>query len=131
MHADRASDSDRLGGLSPAAFQQAPKVRAENPDGANGGQPDYNPNVSGLSVLVLDNSFATVMGGVPGSETLPGGVEGQQLTIVGNGNEVAIFFSLPDLKLKEGGTWSGEKGDTLSLVRAGGVWYETGRSKNH
>ena len=28
-------------------------------------------------------------------------------------------------------TWAGKKGDTLSLILADGVWYETGRSKNH
>jgi hypothetical protein len=106
-------------------------VRVENPDNGKGGAADFTPDVSGLSVLVLDNSVATVMGGEPGEASLPGGVEGQRLTLVGNGNEVVIFVSQPDLKLKEGGTWAGEKGDTLSLVLAGGIWYETGRSKNH
>jgi hypothetical protein len=106
-------------------------VRVENPDTAKGGAPDYTPDVTGLSVLVLDNSVATVMGGEPGEASLPGGVEGQRLTIVGTGKEVVIFVEHPDLKLGNAGTWAGEKGDTLSLVLAGGIWYETGRSKNH
>jgi hypothetical protein len=126
INSDHAANSDLLDGLDSAAFQRLPKVRTEDPTVTN----DYTPDVSGLDVLVLHNTNATVMGGIPPEPSFTGGVEGQRLTIVGTGNEVVIFTDQNDLQLASS-SWAGEKGDTLSLVLANGVWYETGRSKNH
>lgn len=124
--AEHAANADLLDGLDSGAFQRTPKVRTEDPAITN----DYTPDVSGLSALVLHNSVATVMGD-PSGPIFTGGVDGQHLTIIATGNEVLIFVDQFDLKLANGTSWAGEKGDTLSLVLANGVWYETGRSKNH
>lgn len=128
-HADRASDSDLLDGIDSSAFQRLPKVRIENIDAIKGDLTDFTPDVAGLSTLVLNFTVPTVMDPNPSEPSFTGGVEGQRLTIV-SGKEVAIMTSQAD-RMLSGGAWGGEKGDTLSLVLAGGIWYETGRSKNH
>jgi hypothetical protein len=115
--ASSAANSDLLDGVDSTAFQLTPKVRIDNTDVLKGGQTDFSPDVSGLSVLVLNYTVPTVMD-VVGEPSFPG--------IVG-GKEAIIMTSQVDKKLA-GGVWSGKKGDTLSLVLAGGVWYETGRS---
>jgi hypothetical protein len=128
--ADRATDAALLDGLDSSAFQQVPKVKTERPEATKGGITDFTPDVSGLSVLVLDYDVPTVLGDL-GKPSFTGGVEGQRLTIV-SVHEAAIFTPWPDLKLATPpGSWGGEKGDTLTLVFANGVWYETGRSDNH
>lgn len=101
----------------------APRMRLESPDLAGGEPVDPTPDVAGLSVLVLDFNVPTVIEGQP---SFTGGVEGQRLTIVSLA-QLAIFTDKPDLRL-DGGVWSGATNDTLTLVLAGGVWYETGRN---
>jgi hypothetical protein len=127
-NAASAANSDRLDGLDSTAFQLAPKVKIDNADAIAGDLVDFSPDVSGLSVLVLNYTVPTVMD-VLGEPSFPGGVEGQRLTIVA-GKQAIIMTNVEDRKLA-GGVWSGEKGDTLSLVLADGIWYEAGRSKNH
>jgi hypothetical protein len=126
--ADRATDADKLDGIDSTGFQPA-RVKIEKPEALKGGITDFTPNVAGISTLVLDYDVPTVLGSLT-EPNLPGGVSGQRLTIVSIG-EAAIFTTWQDLKLANSGAWSGEKGDTLSLVFANGVWYEIGRSKNH
>jgi hypothetical protein len=125
--ADRAAVADTLAGLDASAFQPQ-KVRlakTSSPEEA----PDFTPDVTGLSVLVLDLSIPTIFSPLnPGEPSLPGGVDGQRLTIVSL-NKEAIFTDQQDVRLAGVG-WSGGADDTLTLVYAGGVWYETGRSTN-
>lgn len=128
LSATKADDASLLDGLDSNAFQRAQKVRIENVDPFAGDQTDFSPDVSGLSVLMLNFTVPTVMD-VLGEPSLPGGVNGQHLTIVA-GKEAVIMTNGEDRKLA-GGSWSGEKSDTLSLVYVDGTWYETGRSKNH
>jgi hypothetical protein len=123
--ADRASDADQLDGLDSSAFQQVPKVKTEKPEATKGGITDFTPDVSGLSVLVLDYDVPTVLGDL-GKPSLPGGVEGQRLTIIAT-DKAAIFTDTADLKFVGGG-WFGEKGDNVTLVLANGVWRETTRA---
>ena len=126
--ATSAANADLLDGLDSTAFQLSPKVRIDNADAIAGDQIDFSPDVSGLSVLVLNYTVPTVLD-VLGEPSLPGGVDGQRLTIV-SGKQAVIMTNVEDRKFA-GGFWSGEKGDTVSLVYVDGVWYETGRSKNH
>ena len=122
--ADKAGSADLLDGLDSTAFQPAPKVRIET----DVTKTDFSPDVTDLSVLVLDYDVPTVLD-VLGEPSFPGGVEGQRLTIVAP-SEAIIMTNVEDRDLA-GGIWSGEEGDTLSLVLADGIWRETGRSKNH
>lgn len=124
--ADRAAEAERLGGLKATAFQPT-KVRTEKVAALKGDPTDFTPDVTGLGVLVLDYEVPTVMGDLA-NPSLPGGVEGQRLTIVASASQ-AIFTTQADLKL-EGGSWSGSNGDTLTLVQVDGVWHETARSNN-
>ena len=126
--ADRAGDADKLDGIDSAGFQPA-RVKTEKPEALKGGITDFTPDVAGISTLVLDYDVPTVLGSVT-EPNFPGGVPAQRLTIVSI-DETAILTAWQDLKLGNGGVWSGEEGDTLSLVFANGVWYETARSKNH
>jgi hypothetical protein len=127
--ADRATTADKLGGLNPSAFQPQ-KVRVEIHDFGPGDEIDFTPDVTGLSVLVFDLGVPTLFSPEkPGNPSLPGGVDGQRLTIVSL-DKNAIFSNQPDLVLGGGGSWSGVSNDTLTLVFADGVWYETGRSVN-
>jgi hypothetical protein len=125
--ADRAANADRLDDLDSSAFQLVPKVKTEKPEATKGGKTDFTPDVTGLSVLVLNYDVPTVLAPEkPGEPSFPGGVEGQRLTIV-SVDELAIFVDQPDLKFV-GATWSGEKGDNVTLVLANGVWRETTRA---
>ena len=126
--ATSAANADLLDGLDSTAFQLTPKVRIDNVDALAGDKVDFSPDVSGLSALVLNYTVPTVMD-VLDEPSLPGGVNGQRLTIVAT-KQAVIMTNVNDRKLA-GGAWSGEKGDTLSLLYVDGIWYETGRSKNH
>jgi hypothetical protein len=126
IDAARAAEADRLDGLDSSAFQQVPKVRTEKAVVAESKFLNFRPDVTGLSVLVLDTDVPTVMGEV-GKPSLPGGVEGQRLTIISTGTQPPIFTDQADMKFV-GNTWSGTKGDNVTLVLANGVWHETARA---
>jgi hypothetical protein len=123
-NAVRATTAEELDGFDAGAFQPQ-KVRIYKPDFV--APFEFRPDVTGLAVLVLDLSIPSVMGEI-GKPSFPGAVEGQRLTIVSLDKD-AIFSSTADLKLA-GGIWSGKTDDTLTLVYADGIWYETGRSVN-
>jgi len=85
------------------------------------------PKVAGLSVLVLDYNVPTVLGDADG-RVFTGGSKGQMLTLVSRDDQV-IFTDTAKVQVA-GGSWSGSGGDTITLVFAGGVWYEVSRSNN-
>jgi hypothetical protein len=120
----RATTAEELDGFDAGAVQPQ-KVRVYKPDFV--APFEFRPDVTELSVLVLDLSIPSVMGEI-GKPSFPGAVEGQRLTLVSL-DEAAIFTNQADLKLAAG-SWSGSSNDTLTLVFADGVWYETGRSVN-
>ena len=108
-------------------FQRS-RVRIDAPDIAGGDPVDFTPDVANTSVLVFDYNITSVMG-TNGEPSFTGGREGQRLTLVSL-DEPVIFTEVPDLVLEGSGGWSGDNGDSLTLVLADGIWYETARSNN-
>jgi hypothetical protein len=85
-----------------------------------------NPSVANTSVLKLQ--FPA--GPAPPIASLPGGVDGQTVTIVNKGTDPVLVQSAPTLRLKGGLPANLGEGDTLTLCSVDGVWYEASRSDN-
>jgi hypothetical protein len=85
-----------------------------------------NPSVANTSVLKLQ--FPA--GPAPPIVSLPGGVDGQTVTVVNKGTDAVLVQSAPTLRLKGGLPANLGEGDTLTLCSLDGVWYEASRSDN-
>jgi hypothetical protein len=124
--ANSADNAAKLGGEDPGSFERR-RVRISNPDIAGGDPVDLTPDVTGLSVLVLDHNVPTVLS--EGSTAFTGGVEGQRLTVV-SGDQNIIITDTATTQVAAAASWSGTANDSITFVLADGIWYETSRSDN-
>lgn len=108
------------GSVSTGEIIPSGRIRLNTANFING---DTTPLVSGGNVFGAVNTAPTNI------TTFDGGTMGQPIIII-MGNANTTFVNGATLRLQGGINWNATILDTLSLINAAGVWYETSRSAN-